>query len=175
MIISQTKIFNILSGSLQTTSVAKILSSYCNRRSNDYIPHRDPWINRPYFEISNSNEKKCLTIDTRDVNNLGLTKFRTGAENGKEQICYNNRSRKDKLFNRFLAVRKETSADEIIFSIVNSIDKTNELENVYYEIDNELKEFDNDRVQLNRTIQGSTSEDAEPTTTERQTGDGTTQ
>ena len=74
-----------------------------------------------------------------------------------------------------MAVRKETSADEIIFSIVNSIDKTNELENVYYEIDNELKEFHNDRVQLNRTIQGSTSEDAEPTTTERQTGDGTTQ
>ena len=175
MIISQTKIFNIFSGSLQTASVAKILSSYCNRRIYDYIPHRDPWINRPYFEISNSNEKKCLTIDTRDVNNLGLTKFRTGAENGKEQICCNNRSRKDKLFNRFLAVRKETSADEIIFSIVNSIDKTNELENVYYEIDNELKEFHNDRVQLNRTIQGSTSEDAEPTTTERQTGDGTTQ
>ena len=31
MISSQTKIFNIFSGSLQTTSVAKILSSYCNR------------------------------------------------------------------------------------------------------------------------------------------------
>ena len=31
MINSQTKIFNIFSGSLQTTSVAKILSSYCNR------------------------------------------------------------------------------------------------------------------------------------------------
>ena len=31
MILSQTKIFNILPGSLQTSSVIKILSSYCNR------------------------------------------------------------------------------------------------------------------------------------------------
>ena len=31
MIISKTKIFNIFSVSLQTTSLAKVLSSYCNR------------------------------------------------------------------------------------------------------------------------------------------------
>ena len=41
MILSQTKIFNIFLGSLQTSSVIKILSSYCNRYTYEYIPHRD--------------------------------------------------------------------------------------------------------------------------------------
>ena len=31
-----------------------------------------------------------MTIDTRDVNNLGLPEFRTSAKNGKEQIFYYN-------------------------------------------------------------------------------------
>ena len=45
------------------------------------------------------------------------------------------------------------------FSIVNLIDKSNNLENVYCKIDDELKEFNNDRLQLKETIQRSTSED----------------
>ena len=90
MIISQTKVFNIFPGSLKTISVAKILSYYCNRDTYEYVHNRDIWINRLYFEISHSNEKKCLTIYTRDVNSLGSAKFRIGAENGKEQTCYYN-------------------------------------------------------------------------------------
>ena len=42
MTISQAKIFNVFPGSLQTISVAKISSSYCNRYTYEYIPHRDP-------------------------------------------------------------------------------------------------------------------------------------
>ena len=125
------------------TTVTETLTSTCIT---------DLWINRLYFEIPHSNEKKRLTIYTRDVNSLGSVKFRTGAENGKEQTCYYNPNKKDKLFNCFLAVRKETSADEIIFSIVNFIDKTKNLENVYYKIDDNLKEFNDDRVQLKQTI-----------------------
>ena len=34
-----------------------------------------------------------LTIDLMHVNNLGPSKFRTGAENDKEQICYFNYNR----------------------------------------------------------------------------------
>ena len=59
MIISQTKIFNIFPGSLQTTSAAKTLSSYYNRYTYKYIPHEDLWINGLYFEISNSTEKSA--------------------------------------------------------------------------------------------------------------------
>ena len=58
MILPQTKILNIFPGSLQTSSVIKILSSYCNRYTYEYIPHKDLWLNRLYFEISNSSEKK---------------------------------------------------------------------------------------------------------------------
>ena len=90
MILSQTKIFNISLGFLQTSSVIKILSSYCNRYTYEYIPHRYLWLNRLYFEISSSPEKKCLTTDMRHVNNLELSKFRIGAKNDKDQSCYFN-------------------------------------------------------------------------------------
>ena len=60
MILSQTKIFNIFPGSLKT-SVIKILSSYCNRYTYEYIPHRYLRLNRLFFEISNSPEKKVPT------------------------------------------------------------------------------------------------------------------
>ena len=59
MIISQTKIFNVFPGSLQTTSAAKILSSYCNRYIYKRIPYEDLWINGLYFEISSSTENSA--------------------------------------------------------------------------------------------------------------------
>ena len=146
MILSQTKNFNIFPGSLQTSSVIKILSSCCNRYTYKYILHRDLWLNRLYFEISNSSEKKCLTIDIKHVNNLGPSKCRTGAENDKEQICYSNYNKEDRAFNRFLAVRKQTSTGKIIFSVVNLIDKSNKFENSCYKIGDELREFDNESL-----------------------------
>ena len=45
----------------------------------------------------------------RLVNNLGPSKFRTGVENDKEQICCFDYDKRDRTFNRFLAVRKQTS------------------------------------------------------------------
>ena len=138
MILSQTKILNIFPGSLQTPSIVKILSSYCNRQTYEYILHRDLWLSRPYFEISNSSEKKCLAIDIRHVNNLGSSKLRTGVKNDKEQTCYFNYNKKDKAFNRILAVRKETSANNFFF-IVSLIDKSNSFEDIYYKLSDELR------------------------------------
>ena len=89
----------------------------------------------------------------RHVNNSGPSKFRTNAENDKEQICYFNYNKKDKIFNRFLVVRKQTSTGEIIFSIVNLIDKSSKFKDSYYKIGDELREFDNDRVQFKHRIQ----------------------
>ena len=77
MVLAQTKIFNIFPGSIQASSIVKILSSFCSRYKYNYIPNRNLWINRLYYDISNSSEKQCLTIDTRDVNDLGPAKFRT--------------------------------------------------------------------------------------------------
>ena len=84
MIISQTKIFNIFPGSIQISSIPKILSTNCNRYTFDYLPNRDLWLNRLYFEISNSNKKECLTIDCRNFNSIGPSKYRTSAESDKQ-------------------------------------------------------------------------------------------
>ena len=66
-------------------------------------------------------------MDIRHINNLGLSKFRTGDENGKEQVSYFNSNKKV----RFLAVRKQTSTGKVIFSMVSLIDKSNKFENNY--------------------------------------------
>ena len=93
-----------------------------------------------------------MTIHIRYVNNLGLSKFKTGAKDGKEQACYFNYNKKDRAFNKYLAVRKETSANEIIFSIFSLIDKSNRFEDNYCIINDKLREFDNDRIQLKPRI-----------------------
>ena len=153
MRLSQTKIFNFFPGSVQAFSIIRILSSFCNRYGHNYIPHRDPWIDWLYFEISNSTQKQCLTIDTRDVNDLGPAKFQT--DNNKEQICYYNRNKRDTSFNSFLAVRKQTSStSEIIFSIDKVIDNTNRNNNICFEINDEISDFKNDKVQYRRQGQG---------------------
>ena len=104
MIISQTKIFNIFPGSIQISSISNILSANGNRYTFDYILNRDPWLNRLYFEISNSGKKACLSIDCRNFNSIGPSKYRTSAESDTRQICYYNQNKTDKLFNRFLSV-----------------------------------------------------------------------
>ena len=43
---------------------------------------------------------------------------------------------------------KNRFANEIIFSIEKLIGNLNNSENIYYEIEDELKEFDNDRNKL---------------------------
>ena len=151
MIFLQTKIFNFFPGSGQASFITGILFSYCSKYKYNYVPKRDFWINRLYFDISNSTNKQCLTIDTRDINDVGPAKFRTEADNNKEQICYYKRNKKDTSFNSFFTLRKKTSsAGEIIFSIVNIIDKTNKNNNIYFEINDELSDIKNDGVRYNR-------------------------
>ena len=154
MILSQTKIFNNFPGSIQASSIAKVLSSFYNRYRYNYAPTRDLWINRLYFDMSNLSKKQCLKINTKDVNDLGPAKFRTQADNNKEQICYYNQNKRDKRFNCFLAVRKQTSTtNQIVFSIVNLIDKTHRNNNIHFEINNKLSYFNNDNVQYKHPIQ----------------------
>ena len=160
MILSKRKIFNIFPGSIQPSSVVQILSPYCSRYTYEYIPYRDLWLNRLFFNIFSSNKKQCLTIDTRDVNDLGPARFRTQADNKNEQICYYNRNKKDKTFNCFLALRKQTlTTDKIIFSTKNPIDKSNK-KDIYFEINDELSEFNNDIFQFEPRIRRVSESDA---------------
>ena len=142
--LAQTKIFNIFPGSTQASSIIKVLSSFRSRYKYNYVPKRDLWINRLYFDISNSTDKQCLTIDTWDVNDLGPAKFGKKANTNQEQICYYNRNKRDTSFNSFLAVRKQTSpSSDITFSVIKLIDKTNKNSSIYFEINNELSDFNN--------------------------------
>ena len=58
IIISQTKIFDIFSRSIEISTISKILSTNCNRYTFGYIPKVDLRLNRLYFKISNSNKKR---------------------------------------------------------------------------------------------------------------------
>ena len=60
-----------------------------------------------------------MTIDTRDFNEFGSSKFRTNADNGKKQMCYFNRNKSDTHFSSFLLQRSQ--AEPINFSIVRQI------------------------------------------------------
>ena len=82
MIMSQSQIFNFFPDSIHSGSITRTLSLFTNRYKNTYVPVRNVWLNRLYFDISNSKQKQCLTIDTRDVNDLGPGKFRTQADSG---------------------------------------------------------------------------------------------
>ena len=70
----------------------------------------------------------------------------------KKQVCYYNCNKKDRDFNRFLAVRKQTSTDATIFSIVNLIDKSNNHEDTYFIVSDELREFKNASIQPEQRI-----------------------
>ena len=108
MIMSQTHIFNFFSGSVHSGRIMKTLSLFASRERNTYVPINQIWFNRLYFHISNSKDKICLTIDTRDTNDFGAGKFRTRAESGQEQHCYFNHSNTDSRFKCFLAKRVST-------------------------------------------------------------------
>ena len=80
MIMSQTHIFNFFPGCVNSSRISKTLSLFASRQKKITFLTSRFWLNRLYFQISNSKEKKCLTIDTRDVSNLGPGKLRTSAD-----------------------------------------------------------------------------------------------
>ena len=82
MIMSQTQIFISFPGSVRSSTINRTLSLFANRYKNTYLPIRNVCLNKLYFDKSNSRQKQCLAVDTRDVNDLGPGKFRTQADKG---------------------------------------------------------------------------------------------
>ena len=118
MIMSQTHIFNFFPGSIHSSQILKTLSLFSSRQKNTYLPNQQiSPLNKLYFQISNSKEKKCQNIDTREVNEVGPGKFRTAADEGEEQTCYFNRNGSDTHFTSFVAKRK-LNRQQITFSTV---------------------------------------------------------
>ena len=118
MIMSETHIFNFFSGSIHSSRILKTLSLFASRQKNTYLPNQQLRLNKLYFQISNSKEKKCLTIDTREVNELRPGKFGTSADDGEEQTCYFNRNIGDTHFTSFIAKRIRDVPSTYTFSIV---------------------------------------------------------
>ena len=87
MIMSQTNIFNFFPGSINNNRILKTLSLFASRQKQNYIPNHQIWLNKLYFQISNSKEENCFTTDTRDINELGPGKFRTSADNGESRLA----------------------------------------------------------------------------------------
>ena len=85
MIISQTKIFNIFPSAVQLGSLSKLLTNNWDRETLKYIPKRELWINRLYFEIANRKDYSCLTID---CGKSSPSKYRTEADNNVQQTCF---------------------------------------------------------------------------------------
>ena len=85
-----------------------------------YLPNKQVCLNKLYFQISNSKEKKYLTLDTKDLNDLG-------------QICYFNRNKSDTHFTSFSSKRIQT--EPITFSIVKA---NSDFELIHKSLDIEL-------------------------------------
>ena len=81
MIMPQIYIFNFFPGSVHNGPILRTVSLFANKFKSSYVPTYKMWFSRLYFNISNSKQKQCLTIDTRDINDLGPGKFRTSAFN----------------------------------------------------------------------------------------------
>ena len=139
MIISQTKMFNIFSGSIQLSSILKIIMNNSNRETIFHISPRELCLNRLYFEISNRNEKFCFTIDCRNSNFIGRGKYRTKAEDPTTH--YFNQKKNDKVFNAFLAKIIPSLNSEISFQIDNLVDTWENGEIKLFEAVTELKRF----------------------------------
>ena len=120
MIMSQTHIFNFFPGSIHSSRILKTLALFASRQKNTYLPNQQVWLNKLYFQISNSKEKKYLLVDTREVSELGPGKFRTSASNGEEQICYFNKNKSDTHFTSFQSKKIQSADSSIRFSIVKA-------------------------------------------------------
>ena len=137
MIMSQTQDFNFFPCSIHSSRILKTLSLFASRQKNTYIPNQQVWLNRVYFQMSNSKEKKFLTLDTREINELGPGKFRTDAQNDLEQFCYFNRNKSDSHFMSYVAQR--VSQENLVFYIQKL--------NFDFSLDNKSLEIDlNDSV-----------------------------
>ena len=115
MILSQTKIFNIFPSAVQLGNISKLLTNNCHRETLKYIPKRELWINRLYFEIANRKDYSCLTID---CGKSGPSKYRTETDNNVQQTCSFSEKKKDRVFDRFTSHNLEPdNRNSLIFKI----------------------------------------------------------
>ena len=161
MIIFQTKIFNIFPSAVQLGNLSKLLTNNCDRETLKYIPKRELWINKLYFEIANRKYYSCLTID---CGKSGPLKYRTEADNNVQQTCFFSQKKKDRVFDRFTSHNLEPdNRYSLIFKIELSDKNSIKEQHLPY---NQLSSKGNGNVQVKddnrsddrRNFQGKSAE-----------------
>ena len=110
------------------------------------------------FKFPILKKKKCLTIDTREINELGPGKFRADAQNGLEQVCYFNRNKTDSHFTSYIA--KRVSPVNLVFYIHKL--------NLDFNLDNKSWE-----IQLNNSVADGISKSQYQSVNKEHTENGT--
>ena len=143
-IISQTNIFNIFPASVPQNTVVKILQSNCISQSKKYVPAHSLWLNRVFTDLANSHEKHCLAIDCSYKNKNGPARYRSGADNPNEQVCYFNKQNDDKYYNVFISKR---------------IKAENFSEGIYFKIERVRAKTEKENFDANKILEDGTSSD----------------
>ena len=138
LILPQTNIFNIFPASVPINSVRKILEGACSRKTKKYKSQNAFWLNRLFFDLANTNDKICLTIDSSGVNKDGPGRFRTKADNPEFQVCYFNSKNDEQVYNAFISqiINNDENENDFHFKIIRQKSKTNK--NVTFESSEEL-------------------------------------
>ena len=131
-ILSQTNIFNIFPVSVPLASVRRILENVCIRKIRKYIPQYTLWISRLFTELTNRDDRVCLTLDCSSVNKDGPGRIRTDADKPDFQTCYYNAADDEQVYNEFVSkhINTDTANDKIQFKIIHLKSKTNREENL---------------------------------------------
>ena len=140
-ILSQTNIFNIFSASVSLNMVRKILEGVCIRKTSKYIPHALLWISRLFIELTNRNDKVCLTLDCSNRNRDGPGRFRSEVDNPYNQFCYFNSPNDEQVYNEFVSrhIKNSESENDFHFEIIKVKSKINK--NVSFNATNKLQEL----------------------------------
>ena len=109
-------------------TVAKILQSNCRQTTKKYVLARSLWLNRVFSDLSDTDERHCLTINCSGVNKNSPGRYRTQAGDPLKQVCYFNKPCDDELYNVFISnrIKTENFSNGIYFKInrIQGKDKT---------------------------------------------------
>ena len=115
-----------------------ILEGACSRKTRKYILQNAFWLHRLFFDLANTNEKLCLTINSSGVNKDGPGRFRTKADNPKFQVCYFNSKNDEQVYNEFISQRINNDENENDFDFKIVRQKSNTNKNVTFQSSEEL-------------------------------------
>ena len=104
-IFSQVNIFNIFPSSVLFHTVSKVFQRNCVLTTTKCVPVCSMSINRLFIDLTNWDERNCLTIDCNGINKNGLGRYRIKADNPKKQVCFFNETRNDQVYLAFISKR----------------------------------------------------------------------